>query len=116
MGKKVEPKQKYSSRIYDWQLDKVPEDESTHDELLHAFQQYYKANLHWIRSGTKRSAQDARYWLNEINKLCVDRRKVILGWIKEIKTDRERDFKPGSKKKRREFYQIQGKIDHKKDN
>lgn len=111
MGKKVEPKQDYAPRVYSWQLDQIPSDNEIHDNLIHAFQQYYKANLQWIQSGTKRSAQDARYWLNEINILTVQQRKFILEWIKNIKdkTNKDRTYKSTTKKYRK-FLQIQGMV------
>lgn len=117
MGKKVEPKQDYAPRIYSWQLEQIPSDNETHDKLIHAFQQYYKANLQWIQSGSKRSAQDARYWLNEINKLTSQQRKFILEWIKTIKdkTNTERSYK-ATTKKHRKFLQIQGRADISEDN
>jgi len=117
MPKKVEPKQDYAPRIYSWQLDQIPTDNDIHDKLIHAFQQYYKANLHWIQAGTKRSGQDARYWLSEINKLTIEQRKFILEWIKTIsdKTNKDRTFKSTTKKQRK-LLQIQGTVGSHKDN
>jgi len=110
MVRRVEPKQDYAQRIYSWQLEQIPSDDETHDKLINAFQQYYKANLQWIQSGTKRSAQDARYWLMEIHTLTKHQRKFILGWIKTIsdKTNAERSYK-STTKKHRKLAQIQGR-------
>ena len=117
MGKKVEPKQDYAPRVYSWQLEQIPTDNQIHDNLIHAFQQYYIANLHWLQAGTKRSAQDARYWLNEINIISVQQRKFILEWIKKIKdkTNKERNFKSTTKKYRK-LLQIQSRLDSSEDN
>lgn len=117
MGRKVEPKQDYAPRVYSWQLDQIPSDDEIHDKLIHAFQQYYKANLHWTQAGTKRSGQDARYWLNEINILSKQQRKVILDWINKIKdkTNKDRNYKSTTKKQRK-LLQIQGRINPSEDN
>ena len=117
MGKKVEPKQEYAPRVYSWQLSQIPSDNDIHDKLIHAFQQYYKAHLHWIQTGTKRSSQDARYWLNEINSLTVQQRRLILDWINKIKdkTDKHRNFKSTTKRQRK-LLQIQSRVDPSEDN
>ena len=117
MPKKVEPKQDYAPRVYTWQLDQIPTDNEIHDKLMYAFQQYYKANLHWGQAGTKRSGQDARYWLSEINKLTTEQRKFVLEWIKTIsdKTNKERTYKSTTKKQRK-LLQIQGSVGSHKDN
>jgi len=112
MGKKAEPKQNYASRIYDWQLQQIPTDDETHDKLIHAFQQYYIANLQWIQTGTKRSAIDTRYWLIEIRNLVLDRRKIILEWLKHIEDHKdEKTFKPRNKRKTKKMLKLQGKAD-----
>jgi len=117
MGRKVEPKQDYAPRVYSWQLDQIPTDDEIHDNLIHAFQQYYKANLHWTQAGTKRAGQDARYWLNEINILSKQQRKVILEWINKIKdkTNKDRNFKSTTRKQRK-LLQIQGRVNPSEDN
>jgi hypothetical protein len=103
-----EPIQSYSTRIYDWQVDQIPSNDITHDKLIHAFQMYYKANLHWLQAGTKKSAIDARYWLSEINQLTIARRKVILEWKKTVsdKDNPDRSFKPSTKKARKDFQRL----------
>ena len=103
MAKRVIPEQAYASRVYSWQLSQIPSDHTTHDELIYAFQQYYKANLHWMQAGTKQSAQDARFWLNEISHLTLKRRKFILEWKKKIsdKTNTDRNFKSTTRKQRK---------------
>lgn len=54
--------------------------EQLHDDLLRAFNEYYKANFIWLTKGTKRSGIDTRYWLAEIRRLCAERRKAIQEW------------------------------------
>ena len=111
MGRKAVPKQDYAPRIYDWQLEQIPSDMPYHDELIYAFQQYYIANLQWIQTGTKRSAQDTRYWLNEIKLLTIEQRKCIMEWIKTIndKNNSNRNYK-ASTKKQRKLLQIRGMV------
>ena len=112
MPKKVEPIQIYSPRVYDWQLEQIPTDDETHDKLINAFQMYYKANLRWIQSGTKQAGIDARYWLNEINHLTIERRKVILDWKKTIsdKTNPDRSYKPSTKKNRKAIQKLSDEL------
>lgn len=51
-----------------------------HEKLLKAFNEYFKANLHWELKGTRRAGMDTRFWLAEIRRLCTERRKVIQEW------------------------------------
>jgi hypothetical protein len=55
-------------------------EEETHDQLMKAFQQYFKANQTWINKGTRRAGMDTRYWLSEIRRLCSERRDNIMDW------------------------------------
>ena len=55
-------------------------EEETHDQLMKAFQQYFKANQNWINKGTRRAGMDTRYWLSEIRRLCSERRDNIMDW------------------------------------
>lgn len=63
MSKKVEP------------LDH--QDEETHDLLMAAFREYFKANQKWINKGTRNSGEDARYWLAQIRIIARNRRDKI---------------------------------------
>jgi hypothetical protein len=119
MSRKSTPEQAYCSRVYEWQLDKIPGDNPNHEELVYAFQQYYKAYLHWIQSGTKRAGLDARYWLNELKLRAIDERKFVLAWLKEIKNRDigEQSYKPMPKSKnKKRIKKIQGSIDNIDDN
>ena len=55
-------------------------EEETHDALMKAFQQYFKANQTWINKGTRRAGMDTRYWLSEIRRICSQRRDNIMDW------------------------------------
>lgn len=109
---KKEPSQNYSSRIYDWQLEQIPSDNITHDDLIHAFQQYYMAQLAWKQLGTKKSAQDAKFWLSNIIRISKLQRKFIIGWNKTIsdKTNVDRNFKPSNKRIKKKLLKIQGSV------
>ena len=63
MSKKVEP--------LDYQ------DEDTHDLLMAAFREYFKANQDWINKGTRISGERTRYWLAQIRIIARDRRDKI---------------------------------------
>ena len=63
MSKKVEP---------------LPyQDEETHDKLMEAFREYFRANQKWINKGTRIAGEDARYWLAQIRIIARDRRDKI---------------------------------------
>ena len=52
----------------------------SHDELLKAFQEYYKANQKWITKKTRMAGTETRYWLSEIRRICSRRRVEIQDW------------------------------------
>ena len=103
---KKDPEQNYSPRIYTWQVEQIPTEDPNHDALMNAFYNYYKANLHWIQAGTKRSGQDARYWLSEIRHLALNQRFMILDWMKDIKYNPDKCYKPTTKKQRAEYKEM----------
>lgn len=72
-------------------------DEETHDKLMNAFREYYKANQKWLDKGTRRAGMDTRHWLNEIRHICDDRRKVIMDWRYDLneKTEAKKAQKRG---------------------
>jgi len=56
------------------------QDEELHEKIMYAFREYFKANQNWLSKGTRRAGMDVRYWLNEIRKLSIERRKVVMDW------------------------------------
>jgi hypothetical protein len=56
------------------------QDEELHEKIMYAFRQYFKANQDWMNKATRRAGMDVRYWLNEIKKLSIERRKVVMDW------------------------------------
>ncbi len=58
----------------------IPQDEEIHAQLMQAFRKYFEANQRWISESSKRAGMDTRYWLLEIQKLCKQRRDLIMEW------------------------------------
>ncbi len=56
------------------------QDEELHEKIMYAFRQYFEANQRWLNKGTRRAGMDVRFWLNEIKKLAIERRKVVMDW------------------------------------
>jgi uncharacterized protein YggL (DUF469 family) len=98
----IQPRQLYSPRIYSWQLNQIPADDTTHDELMHAVSQYFLANMMWTTKGTKQAGLNVRYWLNEIAKISRKRRRVVSEWKAKIsdKSQTDRSFKAETRKQR----------------
>lgn len=63
MSKKVEP-----SSI---------QNEESHEQLMAAFRQYFKANQDWQSKGTRRAGEQMRYWLAQIRIIAKDRREHV---------------------------------------
>ena len=53
------------------------QDEETHDRLMEAFRQYFKANQRWINKGTRAAGEDVRYWLSQIRIISKERREKV---------------------------------------
>ena len=53
------------------------QDEETHDQLMQAFQEYFKANQKWINRGTRRAGEEMRYWLAQIRIIARERRARV---------------------------------------
>ena len=62
----------------------IPRDEKTHDELMEAFREYYKANQRWMDRGSRRAGMDTRLWLLRIFNIARSRRHTIMEWRKEL--------------------------------
>lgn len=56
------------------------QDEETHEQLMAAFREYFKANQKWINEGTKRSAIRLRQALAEIRIIARARRERVQEW------------------------------------
>ena len=53
------------------------QDEESHDRLMAAFKEYFKANQKWINKGTRRAGEDMRYWLAQIRIIARERRAMV---------------------------------------
>lgn len=66
----------------------IKRDEDLHDELMKAFNAYFKANQTWMKKGTRIAGMQTRYWLSEIRRICSARRKVIMDWRYELDAEK----------------------------
>ncbi len=64
------------------------QDEDLHDELMKAFNAYFKANQVWMKKGTRVAGMQTRYWLSEIRRICSARRKSIMQWRYDIDAEK----------------------------
>lgn len=53
------------------------QDEDTHEQLMNAFREYFKANQQWINKGTRIAGENTRYWLAQIRIIARERRDKI---------------------------------------
>ena len=53
------------------------QDEETHDILMVAFKEYFKANQKWMNRGTRSGGEEVRYWLAQIRKIAKERRSRV---------------------------------------
>ena len=78
MSKKVEP-----SSI---------QNEESHEQLMAAYRQYFKANQDWQSKGTRRAGEQMRYWLAQIRIIAKDRREHVQQyrvWLDQDKAARK---------------------------
>jgi len=66
----------------------MKKDEDLHEQLMQAFREYFKANQDWVHKGTRRAGMDTRDILNDIRKLCIQRRKHIMDWRYDLDADK----------------------------
>jgi hypothetical protein len=78
MSKKVEPS--------------PHQNEESHEQLMAAFRQYFKANQDWQSKGTRRAGEQMRYWLAQIRIIAKDRREHVQRyrvWLDQDKAARK---------------------------
>ena len=78
MSKKVEPSSE--------------QNEESHEQLMTAFRQYFKANQDWQSKGTRRAGEQMRYWLAQIRIIARDRREHVQQyrvWLDQDKASRK---------------------------
>ena len=78
MSKKVEP-----SSV---------QNEESHEQLMAAFRNYFKANQDWQSKGTRRAGEQMRYWLAQIRIIARERREHVQQyrvWLDQDKASRK---------------------------
>jgi hypothetical protein len=59
-------------------VDPVPyQNEESHEQLMRAFKEYFKANQDWQNKGTRRAGENMRYWLAQIRIIAKERRTHV---------------------------------------
>ena len=53
------------------------QNEESHEQLMAAFREYFKANQDWQAKGTRRAGEHMRYWLAQIRIIAKDRRAHV---------------------------------------
>jgi hypothetical protein len=53
------------------------QNEESHEMLMAAFREYFKANQDWQAKGTRRAGEHMRYWLAQIRIIAKERRAHV---------------------------------------
>jgi hypothetical protein len=53
------------------------QNEESHEQLMAAFREYFKANQDWQSKGTRRAGENMRYWLAQIRIIARQRREHV---------------------------------------
>jgi len=53
------------------------QNEESHEQLMAAFREYFKANQDWQAKGTRRAGENMRYWLAQIRIIARQRREHV---------------------------------------
>jgi len=53
------------------------QNEESHEQLMTAFKEYFKANQDWQAKGTRRAGENMRYWLAQIRIIAKQRREHV---------------------------------------
>jgi len=53
------------------------QNEESHERLMAAFREYFKANQDWQAKGTRRAGENMRYWLAQIRIIARQRREHV---------------------------------------
>jgi len=53
------------------------QNEESHEQLMAAFRQYFKANQDWQAKGTRIAGENMRYWLAQIRIIAKQRREHV---------------------------------------
>ena len=72
------------------------QNEESHEQLMAAFREYFKANQDWQNKGTRRAGENMRYWLAQIRKIARDRRAHVQQY--RVWLDRDKAAKKANQK------------------
>jgi len=53
------------------------QNEESHEKLMAAFREYFKANQDWQNKGTRIAGENMRYWLAQIRIIAKERREHV---------------------------------------
>jgi hypothetical protein len=80
-------------------VDPVPyQNEESHERLMAAFKEYFKANQRWQDRGTRRAGEHMRYWLAQIRIIAKERREHVQQYrvyLDQAKLERKANQKAG---------------------
>jgi hypothetical protein len=74
------------------------QNEESHERLMAAFREYFKANQDWQARGTRRAGENMRYWLAQIRIIARERRTHVQQyrvWLDREKLARKTNQKQG---------------------
>ena len=74
------------------------QNEESHEQLMAAFKEYFKANQDWQSKGTRRAGENMRYWLAQIRIIAKERRGHVQQyrvWLDQTKATRKANQKAG---------------------
>ena len=74
------------------------QNEESHERLMAAFKEYFKANQRWHARGTRRAGENMRYWLAQIRIIARERREHVKQyrvWLDQDKAQRKANQKGG---------------------
>ena len=75
------------------------QNEESHEQLMAAFREYFKANQDWQAKGTRIAGENMRYWLAQIRIIAKERRVHVQQyrvWLDRNKAERKANQKAGS--------------------
>jgi hypothetical protein len=75
------------------------QNEESHEQLMAAFKEYFRANQEWQNRGTRRAGENMRYWLAQIRIIAKQRREHVQQyrvWLDREKSARKANQKAGT--------------------
>jgi len=72
------------------------QNEESHERLMSAFREYFKANQDWQAKGTRRAGEHMRYWLAQIRIIARERREHVQQyrvWLDRNKAEKKANQK-----------------------